>query len=52
MDWDLTSTSGLIAGIVSVAVGFTIIIWPRALAVIVGLYLILIGALAIVNALD
>ena len=52
MEWDLTNTTGFIAGVVGIAVGIIIIAWPRALAIIVGLYLILIGALSIVNAID
>ncbi len=43
--------SGFVAGIISVVVGIVVIIWPRFLAIIVGLYLIVIGGLAIWNSI-
>ncbi len=43
--------SGLVAGIIAVVAGIIIMIWPRVLAFIVGIWLIVVGALAIINAL-
>lgn len=43
---------GLAGGIISVVVGIVIIIWPRLLAILVGLYLIVIGGLAIWSAIS
>jgi len=42
---------GLVGGIISVVVGIIIIIWPRFLAWIIGLYLVVIGGIAIWNSL-
>jgi uncharacterized membrane protein HdeD (DUF308 family) len=39
---------GLVAGIISVLVGIAVIAWPRILAYIVGIYLIVVGIIAIV----
>lgn len=39
---------GLITGIISILVGIAVIAWPRILAYIVGVYLIIIGVIAIV----
>ncbi len=49
-DWLLSFTSLLVAGIISLVLGIIIIIWPRALAYIVGAYLIIIGILVIIAA--
>ncbi len=43
--------SGLVAGIIAVVGGLIILIWPRILAYIIGIWLIIVGALAIINAL-
>jgi len=43
--------SGLIAGIIAVVVGIIIIIWPRVIAYILGIYLIIVGVLAVIAAL-
>ncbi len=42
--------SGLIAGILAILVGIVVIIWPRIIAYIVGIYLIILGIIAIINA--
>ena len=41
--------SGLIAGILTVIVGIIILVWPRLITTIIGLYLIVIGIIAIIN---
>ncbi len=45
------AVSGLIGGILAVLAGIVIIIWPRILAYIIGIYLIIIGVLAVIAAL-
>jgi len=47
----LVEISGIVGGIISIVVGVLVIIWPRLLRYIVGIYLIIIGVIAIVNAL-
>ncbi len=42
--------SGLLAGILSIVAGVIVIVWPRVLAYIIGIYLIVIGVIAIVAA--
>jgi hypothetical protein len=42
---------GLIGGILTIVVGIVIIIWPRIIAYIIGIYFIVIGILAIISAL-
>lgn len=42
---------GLIAGIITVVAGVIVLIWPRVIAYIIGIYLIIIGALAVIAAL-
>lgn len=44
------AVSGLIAGILAVLVGVIIIIWPRVVAYIIGAYMIVVGIIAIINA--
>ena len=41
---------GLIGGILSIIAGIIIIIWPRVLAYILGIYLIIVGLIAVINA--
>lgn len=41
--------SGLVAGIISILVGIIIIIWPRIIAYVIGIYLIIVGILAIIG---
>ena len=42
--------SGLVGGIVSIFVGFAVIVWPKLIAYVIGAYLILIGIVAVVAA--
>ena len=42
---------GLVAGIISIFVGIAVIAWPRILAYIVGIYLIIVGIIAVVASL-
>jgi uncharacterized membrane protein HdeD (DUF308 family) len=43
-------TGALVAGIISIIVGIIIIIWPRIIAYLIGLYLIVIGILWVISA--
>jgi uncharacterized membrane protein HdeD (DUF308 family) len=43
--------SGLIAGIISIFVGILVIAWPRIIAYVIGVYLIIVGIIAVVAAL-
>ncbi len=43
--------SGLLAGIIAIVSGIVIIIWPRIIAYILGIWLIVVGVLAVINAL-
>ncbi|MBI2831713.1 MAG: DUF3096 domain-containing protein [Chloroflexi bacterium] len=45
------SMSGLVGGIISIVVGILIIAWPRLIAYVIGIYLIIIGLIAITAAL-
>ena len=39
---------GLVGGIISIIVGIVVVIWPRIIAYIIGIYLIVIGIMAII----
>ena len=43
----LLPIGGIIAGILTLAVGIVILVWPRIIAYIIGIYLILVGLTAI-----
>jgi uncharacterized membrane protein HdeD (DUF308 family) len=43
--------SGMVAGIISIVVGVLVIAWPRIIAYIIGVYLIILGIIAVVAAL-
>ncbi len=43
--------SGLIGGILAVLAGIIVIVWPRIIAYIIGIYLIVVGVLAVIAAL-
>ena len=45
------ATGGLLAGVISIIVGVLILVWPRLIAYIAGIYLIIIGIIAIVAVL-
>ncbi len=42
--------SGFLAGIITVVTGIIILVWPRILAYAIGIYLIIVGLLAILAA--
>ncbi len=41
--------NGLLAGILTIIAGIIIIVWPRVIAYILGIYLIIVGVLAILG---
>jgi uncharacterized membrane protein HdeD (DUF308 family) len=43
--------TGLIGGILAIAAGVVVIVWPKILAYIIGIYFIILGILAIIAAL-
>jgi len=43
------AVSGLIGGIISIVAGIIILVWPKVLAYIIGIYLIIIGLVAVVT---
>ncbi|MBI4288094.1 MAG: DUF3096 domain-containing protein [Chloroflexi bacterium] len=44
----LLQVNGLIFGIMAIVAGVAVIIWPRIIATIIGIYLIAIGILAVI----
>jgi len=42
---------GLIAGFISIAAGIVILVWPRVLAYIIGIYLIIVGLITVIGVL-
>jgi uncharacterized membrane protein HdeD (DUF308 family) len=46
------SVGGIIGGIISILVGLIIIIWPRIITYVIGGWLIAVGVLAILYALQ
>ena len=47
----LLSIGGLIAGIIAVVFGIVILVWPKILAYLIAIYLIIVGVIAIVGSL-
>lgn len=43
--------SGLVAGIISIIAGIVVLIWPKILAYIIGIYLIVVGLVAVITVL-
>ena len=46
---DFLSTTGLVAAIIAIVFGIIILVWPRVLAYLIGIYLIIIGVLFFVQ---
>ncbi len=42
--------SGLIGGIIALGAGIIIMVWPRIIAYVIGIWLIIVGIIAIINA--
>ena len=41
---------GLIGGIITLGLGIIVMVWPRIIAYVIGIWLIIVGIIAIVNA--
>jgi uncharacterized membrane protein HdeD (DUF308 family) len=41
--------TGLVGGIITLAVGIIILVWPKIIAYIIGIWLIIVGIVAIIN---
>jgi uncharacterized membrane protein HdeD (DUF308 family) len=41
---------GLIGGIITLLVGIIILVWPRIIAYVIGIWLIIVGIIAIIGA--
>ena len=48
---ELLPTGGLITGIIAIAAGIVVLIWPKILAYIIGVYLIVVGLITVVAVL-
>lgn len=48
----MIGTGGLIGGIVTLVVGIIILVWPRFVTTIIGIWLIIVGLLAIIGSLN
>ncbi len=44
----LSGSGGLIGAIITIIVGIILLVWPRFLAAVLGIYLIIVGILAII----
>jgi uncharacterized membrane protein HdeD (DUF308 family) len=43
--------TGFVAGILSILAGIAVVVWPRILPYVVGIYLIVVGVVAVIAAL-
>ena len=48
---NLLPIGGLIAGFITIASGIVIIVWPRVIAHIIGIYLIIVGLFTVIAVL-
>ncbi len=47
----ILGVGGLVGGIITVIVGIILLAWPRFIAAIIGIYLILVGIVAVLSSL-
>ena len=47
----LLPLGGLIAGIITIGAGIVILVWPRIIAYIIGIYLIILGLVTVISVL-
>jgi hypothetical protein len=45
----ILGVGGLIGGIITLAIGIIILIWPRIIAYVIGIWLIIVGIIAIIG---
>jgi uncharacterized membrane protein HdeD (DUF308 family) len=48
----LLPLGGLITGIITIVAGIIVLIWPKVLTYIVGIYLIIVGLIAVITELQ
>ncbi|MBI2934289.1 MAG: DUF3096 domain-containing protein [Chloroflexi bacterium] len=48
MVFSIPGPGGFIGAIITIIVGIILLVWPRFLAAILGIYLILVGAIALI----
>jgi uncharacterized membrane protein HdeD (DUF308 family) len=48
---NLFPVGGLIAGILTIVAGIVILVWPKVIAYIIGIYLIIVGLVAVIAVL-
>jgi uncharacterized membrane protein HdeD (DUF308 family) len=46
----LLPAGGLVIGLITIAAGIVVLIWPKVLAYIVGIYLIIVGLIWVIGA--
>ncbi len=51
MPFAMIGAPGIIGGIITLAVGIIILVWPRIIAYVIGIWLIVVGILAVINAI-
>ena len=49
---DFAATGNLITSILAVIIGIIILIWPRVVAYIIGIYLLIVGVIGIITAVQ
>ena len=42
---------GFVGGLITIIAGILVLVWPKVIAYIIGIYLIVVGALAVIAAL-
>ena len=47
----LLSIGGLITGIIAIAAGIIVLVWPKVIAYIIGIYLIIVGLITVIAVL-
>lgn len=47
----ILGVGGLIGGIITLIVGIIILVWPRFIAYVIGIWLIIVGIVAITNSI-
>jgi uncharacterized membrane protein HdeD (DUF308 family) len=47
----IQEVGGIVGGIISIVVGLVVIVWPRIIAYIIGIWLIIVGIIALIAAL-
>ncbi|MBE0480032.1 MAG: DUF3096 domain-containing protein [Dehalococcoidia bacterium] len=48
---NISAVGGLIGGIITIIVGIILLVWPRFIAAIIGIWLIIVGIIAILGSL-